>query len=160
MSCMRAFVESIIICILVQSPFSSAFLSLSRVTFICDSSRKGYESKSFTQVRCHSGVAGYFWLKNRSPTSKTVSIFSVNDRLICPSSFYLVNPTCREIICLSGSMAPSTDSMTIENAEVLLMSFDKEQQLIAKAQGEGMGGGTSAARYTTKLRQIIPTRVK
>jgi hypothetical protein len=48
--------------------------------------------------------------------------------------------------CSGTALHGHGDKLTLEKAEDLLASFDKEQQLIAKTQGEGMGGGTSAAR--------------
>jgi hypothetical protein len=38
------------------------------------------------------------------------------------------------------------ERLTIAEAERILSAYDKDQQIIAKTQGEGLGGGTSAAR--------------
>ncbi len=47
---------------------------------------------------------------------------------------------------LSDGPTVIPERLTIAEAELILSAFDKEQQIIAKTQGEGLGGGTSAAR--------------
>ena len=54
------------------------------------------------------------------------------------------------LACQNGE-TEQIETLTIEKAEILLSSFDKEQQKIAKREGEGLGGGTSAARLMRNI---------